>query len=166
MARHRLTNDDWGVESSCFVCEASNRHGLGLSFWADDERSVVEAEFALPAAYSGAPAVVHGGISLALLDEAQAWAVIAFGRQFGVTIETSARFSGPVWIDHDYRVEGRVVGREGDVFSTDGRIVAADGTVCVEATARFLAVGEASAATLAADSDDGNERLRRFLDPG
>ena len=163
MTRRRLTNDAWGVDSCCYVCEASNDEGLRLAFWADDERSVVEADLSLPIAYSGAPAVVHGGLSLAVLDEAQAWATIAFGGWFAVTTETGARFHQPVWVDHEHRVEGWITSHNGDTFTTAGRIVDARGTECVTATATFLAIGEATPEALARDIDAGEERQRRFL---
>ncbi len=160
MGRRRLSNDGWGIESNCFVCEAGNDRGLRLPFWADDEAEVVTAEVTLPSPYSGAPAVVHGGLSLAVLDEAQAWAVIAFAGVFGVTAETSAAFHQPVWIDHPYRVEARVLRVDGDDVFTEGRVLAADDTACVVATGRFLSMGEATPQqALAAD-----DRLRRFRD--
>lgn len=159
--RRRLTNDDWGVESNCFVCEGSNPHGMRLEFWADEAAGVVEADFTLGNAYSGPPAVVHGGISLAMLDEVQAWAVIAFGGQFGVTSDTTSSFHRPVWVDHPHRLEGEVVGRDGDHFLTEGRIIDGNGDRCVESSARFLAIGEASAASLADEGRRGP--MRTFL---
>ncbi|MEL7158874.1 MAG: PaaI family thioesterase [Actinomycetota bacterium] len=159
--RRRLTNDEWGVESNCFVCEPTNRAGMQLAFWADDERGLVTCDLSLGADYTGAPAVVHGGISLAVLDEVQAWAVIAFGGQFGVTVDTNATFHLPVWVDHPYRLEGAVLGRDGDHFLTEGRILDQEGACCVEASGRFLAVGEASAASLAPGQATGT--IRSFL---
>ena len=145
MGRHRLTNDQWGLDSCCFVCEARNDAGLRLEVYALDDRPVVETEFELGAAYSGAPAVIHGGISLAILDEIQAWAVIAHGRQWGATVETKASFHQPVWIDTAYRAEAELMGRADDRFTTVGRIVDRDGQTCVEAETVFQALGEATA---------------------
>jgi len=45
----------------------------------------VFAEFELDADYSGAPTLVHGGVTLALLDEAMSWATIALGGKFAYT---------------------------------------------------------------------------------
>ena len=67
-----LTNDIWDYESNCFVCEQSNEGGLRIPFQLDDDGDTVSASFRLGTTYSGAPALVHGGVSLALLDEAQA----------------------------------------------------------------------------------------------
>lgn len=161
MSRRRLTNDNWGLESNCFVCEASNRSGLQLEIHADDERRLVDADVVLGDAYSGAPAVVHGGISLAILDEVQAWAVIALGRQWAVTVETSARFLHPVWVDKPYRAVGRLTGHEEDRYLTTGWMLDADGEICVESTSVFQAIGEATAVAMAG-SDVAAEH-RHFL---
>ena len=72
MAPRRLTNDDWGLDSSCFVCESRNKSGMQLELWADDETGQVWTDLHLGAEFSGAPTLVHGGISLAVLDEVQA----------------------------------------------------------------------------------------------
>ena len=53
MAVHRLHNDDWGVETNCFVCEPTNDRGLRIPFWHDDERDVVTAEFELADHFGG-----------------------------------------------------------------------------------------------------------------
>jgi acyl-coenzyme A thioesterase PaaI-like protein len=145
MARRRLTNDDWGLETNCFVCEARNEAGLRLEFFADEDNGLVEAQFRLGDAYSGAPAVVHGGLSLAVLDEVQAWAVIALASQWAVTVETTARFHAPVWVDKSYRAVGEVTGRDDDRITTVGKIEDLDGVVCVESSAVFQSIGEATA---------------------
>jgi acyl-coenzyme A thioesterase PaaI-like protein len=55
---------------------------------------------------------VHGGVSLAIADEAMAWAVIALRSRWAVTKEVTATFERPIEIDGAYRVEARVVGEE------------------------------------------------------
>lgn len=145
--RQRLTNDDWGLDSNCFVCEGRNAGGLRLELWADHDEGVVETSFNFDETFSGAPTLVHGGVSLAVLDEVQAWAVIALGGQWAVTVETSSRFVQPVWVGADHRAVARVEERDGDRFTAVGWIEDASGERCVESTATFLAVGEARAAS-------------------
>lgn len=70
----RLENSRWGFESNCFVCEAANPAGLGVEFFADTDDDAVVADFSLDQRFSGAPSYVHGGVVLAVLDEAMAWA--------------------------------------------------------------------------------------------
>ncbi len=161
MARWRLTNDDWGLESNCFVCEARNSHGLQLELWADDETRQVDTTFTLGSAFSGAPTLVHGGLSLAILDEVQAWTVIAHERTWAVTIETASTFEQPVWVDHVFTARAEVVSRAGDKVETRGWIEDANGGLCVRSTATFLAIGEATAASLIGDAVP--EEHRSFL---
>lgn len=161
MPRRRLHNDDWGLASNCFVCEAKNDAGLRLEVFADDDRKLVEADVRLGDAFSGAPAVVHGGITLAVLDEVQAWAVIALGQQWAVTTETGATFQLPVWVDHPYRAVGRIVSHEGDRFTTTGQILDPDDRICVESRSVFQAIGEATATAIT--GTDIPEQHRDFL---
>lgn len=161
MTARRLTNDDWGLDSSCFVCEARNDAGLQLELWADDERGEVWADFSLGAAFSGAPTLVHGGISLAILDEVQAWAVIALAGSWAVTVETSASFPRAVMLDTTYRAVGTVETTDGDRVATAGRIETPKGLVCVTSTATFQVIGEAHAVRFS--GADVAEEHRRFL---
>jgi uncharacterized protein (TIGR00369 family) len=143
VARIRLHNDDLGYETNCFVCEQTNADGLRIPFFHDTDRSLVTAEFTLSDAYSGAPTMLHGGIALAVLDEAMAWACIAIGRQWAVTSETSARFHRAVYVDKPHLVEAEVVGQTDSEISTTARILNPKGVVRVEAAATFTKLGQA-----------------------
>lgn len=136
-----LTNDRWGYESSCFVCEKSNAHGLQIPFQLDDDGTTVSAAFRLGAQYSGAPSLVHGGLSLAVLDEAQAWAVIAVTNKWGLTRRTESSFDGAVFIDHDNEVRATIV-EDGDAeVRTAAVLLDHTGTEVVRSTATFTVVG-------------------------
>ncbi len=141
MARVPLTNDRWGFETNCFVCEPKNPAGLKIPFFHDEEAGLVVADFELDQAHSGAPNFVHGGISLTILDEAMAWATIAQAGEMAVTVETTSRFLRPVEVGVPYRVEASVVGRDGGTLTTTGRIVDGAGKVRVQSEARFAVVG-------------------------
>lgn len=145
----RLHNDDWGFETNCFVCEQRNEHGLRIPFFHDVERELVVAEFELTDAFSGAPTLVHGGVTLAVLDEAMAWACIAVGRQWAVTTETSARFLRPVRIGSTYTVEAAVLAVDGTVMQTSAQVLDRRGEVRVAASATFTTLGQAQAGRLA-----------------
>lgn len=158
MTARRLTNDDWGLDSSCFVCEAANASGLQLELWADDDKGQVWADLCLGATFSGAPTLVHGGISLAVLDEVQAWAVIALAGSWAVTVETSASFPRPVRLDTSYRAIGEVVERLGQRVTTKGRIETPKGLVCVTSTATFQVLGEADAVRFSGETVSDEHR--------
>ena len=155
MALHRLHNEDWGFESNCFVCEPRNDGGLRIPFDHDTELDAVVATFALDATFSGAPAYVHGGVSLAVLDEAQAWATIAIGGKFAVTVETTTKFTRPVLVGRTYTVEARVTGGDNEFITTSAQIRNDKGKPCAETTASFAVLAPAQAAR-ATGADEAN----------
>ena len=53
--------------------------------------------------------MLHGGVTLAVLDEAMAWACIAIGRQWAVTSETSTRFHRAIYVDKPHVVEAEII---------------------------------------------------------
>jgi uncharacterized protein (TIGR00369 family) len=137
-----LTNDEWGIESSCFVCEPRNTAGLRISFHHDVEAHRVVAKFSLDERFSGAPQYVHGGVLLAVLDEAMAWATIAIEGRLAVTTETTSRFDRPVMVGRDHRVHAWIDGTEGRIVRTGAEIVDARDRRCVTATAIFTGLDE------------------------
>lgn len=150
-----LTNDQWGFESNCFVCEPRNDSGLRIPFHHDTVDDVVVAEFELDGRFSGAPTFVHGGVALAVLDEAMAWATIAIAGRFAVTVETTTRFERPVKVGRQYRVLARIDRAEGTTLHTTAEIVRPDGKRCAAAEASFHALDlqQATDATGATLSD-------------
>ncbi len=145
MARHRLRNEAWGFDSNCFVCEPRNAAGLRIPFDHDDEAGTVVAEFTLGSEFSGAPSYVHGGVTLAVLDEAQAWATIAVAGKFAVTVETTTRFEQAVLVGKPYSVEARVIERDADRITTEAEVRRANGTVCAHSSATFAVLSAATA---------------------
>lgn len=145
MATRPLENARWGFESNCFVCEPRNAAGLRIPFEHDDEGGVVRAAFTLDDRFSGAPTYVHGGVVLAVLDEAMSWATIAIGGVFAVTSETSARFLRPVRVGRDHAVEAGVEEAAEDRLATSASVLDGTGRVCAEARATFVPLGPAQA---------------------
>ncbi len=152
-----LTNDAWGFESSCFVCEPRNAAGLGIPFHHDVGGKCVLADFSLDERFSGAPRYVHGGVLLAILDEAMAWATIAIVGRFAVTKETTSRFEHPVGVGAQHAVRAEIVETSDRLIRTRGMITSADGRRCVTATATFVALdleqaGAAAGAKITGDA--------------
>ena len=135
---HKLDNSAWGFESNCFVCEPRNEQGLRIPFTYDDESGLVEAEFTLTDAFSGAPSYAHGGVTLAILDEAMAWAAIAAAKAFAMTQTTTTTFIRPVKIDRTYRVNAKVDGRDDEGLDISAVVVNERDKPCAEAHARFI----------------------------
>lgn len=146
MTRTPLTNEAWGFDSLCFVCEDANERGLRIPFFLDEDAGTVTADFTLTEAFSGAPALAHGGVLMAICDEAMCWATIAIGKTWALTAGNGHRFLRPVRLGRPYRVEARITGREPDGIHTTATITSAStGKVAVEAEAVFAPLGEAQA---------------------
>ncbi len=145
MARKPLTNAGWGFETNCFVCEPANPRGLHVAFFHDTEAEVVTAEFRLDVAHSGAPHYVHGGVLLAVMDEAMAWAAIALAGRFAVVQSTATTFDRPVRIDELHRVEASVHGSTDTAVTARAFIADAAGRRCARARARLVVLSTAVA---------------------
>jgi uncharacterized protein (TIGR00369 family) len=145
VATRRLTNAGWGFESNCFVCEPANAAGLRIPFFHDEDAGVVRADLQLDDRFSGAPTYVHGGVVLAVLDEAMAWATIALGGKFAVTAETSARFVHPVRLGRPYSVVARVDEAGEERMACSATVLDAKERPCAEANATFSVLSAAAA---------------------
>lgn len=162
MPKIRLHNDDWGIETQRFVCEPTSDRGLRIPFFQNTKRSLVTADFELDLGLSGAPTIAHGGVALAILDEAMAWACISIAHQWAVTSEISTRFHRPIYVDKPYRVEAAVVDRDESMLRCSATILDHRDTNRVEATASFTMLGEAQAVRFGADEilDEHGDYLR------
>ena len=151
-----IHNEDWGFETNCFVCEPKNPAGLRIPFFHDTDQELVFATYALTNDFSGAPSVVHGGVTLAILDEAMAWACIAVAKQWAVTTKTSTEFIGAMYVGKQYRVEARIDDRLDGRLRTTGVVVDGKGRARAQATASFTALGAAQARRVIGDDLGGH----------
>lgn len=157
-----LTNAGWGFESMCFVCEPANRQGMRIPFFHDDEAATVTAEFTLTEAFSGAPTLAHGGVLMAICDEAMCWATIAVTGTWALTAGNSHRFLRPVRLGQPHRVEAHIAGRDtAGIRATATICRVPSGRVAVEAEALFSPIGPAQASE-AIGTEVGAEH-RRFV---
>ena len=160
MALHRLDNQAWGFRSNCFVCEQSNPTGMRIAFFHDDDAGLVVADYVLDEAFSGPPHYVHGGATMAVMDEAMAWAAIAVGGAFALTRTSTSRFLRPVRVGAPHRVEARLEGTD-----ADGRLEAAavvhdgQGRVCARSTAQFVPMDSSGAGAAIGDVGDDDARF-------
>ena len=147
-----LTNERWGFESNCFVCEPRNDAGLRIPFFHDEASGTVTATFILDDRFSGAPNHLHGGVLLAVLDEAMAWSTIALAHRWAVTGETTTRFEHPVRVGRTYTVTARItepVPGDAATLAVTAEIADHEGRRCAASSATFVVLGEAQAADAA-----------------
>jgi uncharacterized protein (TIGR00369 family) len=157
MPVERLTNERWGFSSNCFVCEPSNRRGLQVPFFCDTDAGVVFADLDLSDDFSGAPSYVHGGVTLALMDEAMAWAAIALGGKFAVTHETSAAFEWPVRVGRHYRLEARLTERSDERMAAEASVLDERGRPCVRARCTLAVLTAAHARDAIGTDAEGDD---------
>lgn len=156
MAVRALDNTAFGFPAACFVCDQANPNGLRLSFVHDTEADVVRSDFTLGPAYSGAPRFVHGGLVLAILDEAMAWAAIGIAGRFAVSRTSRASFRRPVMVDAPHRVEAVVEDHDEASVSARARVINGAGKRCAEASARLVVLTEEAARTAIGADVGGN----------
>jgi acyl-coenzyme A thioesterase PaaI-like protein len=163
VAVRRLDNGAWGFETNCFVCEPGNAHGLAIPFSYDDELRVVTAGFTLGPEFSGVPRYVHGGVVLAILDEAMAWAAIAAAERFAVVHQTATTFDRPVRVGRPYRVTASVQSVTDAAVTARAEVVeaAGEGRRCAEAHARLVVMTAARAASAIGEVDEEHARYLR-----
>jgi len=144
------------------VCEEANERGLRIPFFHDDEAGTVTAEFTLTNAFSGAPALAHGGILMAVCDEAMGWATIAEAGTWALTAGNAHRFLRPVRLGRPYRVEARIAGQdEAGLRATATITSSSTKKIAVEAEALFFPLSSAQAA--AAIGTEVRPEHRRYL---
>jgi acyl-coenzyme A thioesterase PaaI-like protein len=161
MTLERLSNERWGFSSNCFVCEPTNAVGLRQRFFHDTVAGVVVADIELGSAHSGAPSYVHGGVQLALLDEAMAWAAIAVAGRFAITASFSSTFHHPIKIDRKYRLEGSIDSRCDTTLAAWARIVDDQGRVRTSAEATLVVLSAAQAVDAGAILEQSTDGFTR-----
>lgn len=121
--------------SGCLLCGADNPGGFGLDFRVQGDGSVA-ATFPCRRALQGYDGALHGGITSALLDAAMTSCLFARG-VVAVTVELTVRFLGPVVLDRDAEVVGRLEKTEWLFYHLVGEVRQA-GAVVARATAKFV----------------------------
>ena len=125
-------------DGRCFACGPENPIGLKLRFERDGDGVV--AHVVLAPNFQGWRDIAHGGIAIALLDEAMAHAAAAAGHR-GVTASLNARFRKPVPLGEPLTIYGRVLATRMNVLSLEARVTDGTGERLVDGSAQFLSRG-------------------------
>lgn len=126
----------------CFVCGEANPHGLHLRSRVEGERVVIR--YTPREADLGWRHIVHGGLSMTLIDEVMTWAAILALQRACVAAEITVRLKQPVQTGQPIRVEGWTVDRRSRLALTEGQIV--------DEAGRVLATGSGKYVPMAADA--------------
>ena len=129
-------------DGRCFACGPENEIGMHVRFERAEDGSA-HARTTLGAQFQGWRGMAHGGIALALLDEAMAHAA-GFAGFRGMTGSMNARFRKPIPLEVPIEIEGRVQWMRRNVLHIEARVNDASGNVLVEGEGRFVAAGRIS----------------------
>jgi acyl-coenzyme A thioesterase PaaI-like protein len=132
-----IRNPYIGIEGyNCFGCAPHNTSGLRMRFFEEDDAIVClwqpEDHF------QGYPAVLHGGVQTALLDEAAAWAVYVQLGTSGFTHSIDIRFRRAAPTNRGIlRIEARTCVQNDtprqSLVPLATRLLDAEGNLCTEA---------------------------------
>jgi acyl-coenzyme A thioesterase PaaI-like protein len=132
-------------DGNCFACGPDNPIGMHLRFDHAAGSDDVLARLELAPAYQGWRGIAHGGIVMALLDEAMAHAA-GFAGHRGVTASVTVRFRKPVPLERPIEVRGHVTWSRRNVLGVEASIFDADGNLLAHSQGRFVSRGRLEAA--------------------
>jgi acyl-coenzyme A thioesterase PaaI-like protein len=132
-------------DGNCFACGPTNPIGMHVHFDRAADGEGVLARLTLAPDYQGWRGIAHGGIVMALLDEAMAHAA-GFAGHRGVTATVSVRFRKPVPLEQPIEVRGHLTWRRRNVLGVEASVLDAEGSVLARAEGSFVALGKLDAA--------------------
>lgn len=94
-------------DGGCFGCSAASPHGLHMRFRRRGD--AVVADHTLRDEFHGAPAIAHGGIVAAMLDEMSCVAAYALHNTRVVTGELSIRYRRPCPVEVPLALSARII---------------------------------------------------------
>lgn len=125
---------------SCFVCGQDNPYGLRLKSRVENDCVVLTY---MPRERDlGWRQIIHGGISMTLLDEVMTWAAILAVRKACVAAEMSVRLKAAIGVGSNLRVEGRVVRATSRIVFTEGSIKNEQGEEMIVAAGKYMPMSE------------------------
>jgi acyl-coenzyme A thioesterase PaaI-like protein len=121
---------------SCFVCGEDNRHGLGLKSRLEDGCVVIN--YTPRDCDRGWKHIVHGGITITLMDEVMTWAAMLEVKSACVSIEITSRIRQPIVVGEPIRIEGMVASCKSRMIITEAKVLSADGVLLATATGKYI----------------------------
>lgn len=92
----------------CFACDPSNKRGLRMKFFADDDTGEVFVKINLQSHYAGFPGILHGGIQCALMDEVAFWAMFDKLKKIGLTAKMEIDYQRKVETLKEIEIRGKI----------------------------------------------------------
>lgn len=120
----------------CYVCGSSNPHGIGISWFSDDENNIF-SDFQLDASQQGPPGYAHGGASAAILDEAMGAAVWCSGFNVAV-VNLEINYRHPLPLGQSLKLQARFIEQKGRKIFAAGEIRLPNGVIAVNGTGIYI----------------------------
>lgn len=137
-----------GLQSEhCIVCGRANAIGLRLAFACGPDGA--SADWQVDERYQGYDGVTHGGIVMAILDDAMWYAAYGQGA-LTLTAEATVRYHAPVLRGQTVTATGQARRIRGRLWECTAELRAAGGQRLASASGRFLEVPPDRAAALSA----------------
>lgn len=134
-----IPNDDL----NCFACSPHNVSGLRMKFYANDK--TVFSWITIPNKLAGFKEVVHGGITVTMLDEITAWATLYFIKKAAVTKSIKSDFLRMISTDQQLRLEGRILEVKGEREAiAEGLLYNSEEKLCAKAITTMAILDEES----------------------
>ncbi len=128
-------------DNNCFFCGSENHNGLKLTFYWEEEKKEMTAEYLPAKHFVGQGNILHGGIQMGLLDEIMGWTSYVFSQEMAVTSNLDIKFIRPVYIcDKKVHLICRVISKEGAKITMQATLANNDGDACTTATGMFYAL--------------------------
>jgi len=121
---------------SCFVCGEANPRGLQRRSRVEGGRVVLE--YRTRETDRGWRHLVHGGITITLMDEVMTWAAILEERGACVAAEIKSRLRRPIAAGQQVRAEARVTGRKSRMILTEAQLLDEDGQLLAAAAGKYM----------------------------
>jgi acyl-coenzyme A thioesterase PaaI-like protein len=104
----------------CYVCGPENLSGLQVPFYRDGETGST-AVYQARAGHGDWPGLLHGGVTVALMDEALGYALYFQGLR-GVTARIEARFRAPISIGMNVVIRAWTIDRKRRVVTARAEV--------------------------------------------
>jgi acyl-coenzyme A thioesterase PaaI-like protein len=123
----------------CYACGEKNERGLHMHFRREGDRTV--CDYTPLDFQQGYPGRMHGGVVMAMIDEAMGWAVY-HGAAWAATARLNVRFRQAVRLDRPLRIEAWVTRDRNRLIELRAEMRDAAGALMAEGEGAFMRLDE------------------------
>jgi len=126
----KISMDDIAENNMCFGCGKTNPIGLKMKFVRDGDS--VKSEFVPNENHQGWPGYTHGGILMAIIDEAIGWVTFLTG-VYNITAKLDLKLKSMAKVGEPLIVTARITSQSKRLIETKVDIKRKDGILIAEA---------------------------------